>query len=56
MEKSEVKVICTIKEVQRLVDVRNTKANKMIQLCRAALAKKVDVPLYIDEFKEYFEL
>jgi hypothetical protein len=39
-----------------LVDVRATKASKMIAVCRDVLGKKPEILLYLDEFKEYYEL
>ena len=50
------KTKCTIKEVQKLIDVSTSKASRMMQQCRDALNKPKPKLLFLDEFSEYWEL
>ena len=50
------KTKCTIKEVQKLIDVSTSKASRMMQQCRDALNKPKPKLLFLDEFAEYWEL
>ena len=48
--------ICTIKEVQKLVNVSSAQAGRMIRLLRDALAKPRPQIISVNDFKDYYGL
>ncbi|MDR1545033.1 MAG: hypothetical protein LBS50_11650 [Prevotellaceae bacterium] len=48
--------ISTIKEVQKLIDVSDTRAGNMINVCRSALLKEKPKILFLKDFCDYYEI